>query len=139
MPNIASQQDLLAGLKTSLAAIGLTVHEDPKQGLTGEAQPIRSKWLIGARTVTYRMSCGLSEPDHTVQFREAVTESSWGLPPPTASAGKIKVSGSRLSGGRTDASTGGGGSIDYGRVRDCVEQAATAAGWKFHLQGGRMP
>jgi hypothetical protein len=45
-----------------------------------------------------------------------------------------------LSGERTDISTGGGGgSIDYAQVRDSVEQAVTAAGWTFHLQGGRLP
>ncbi len=139
MPNISSQQDLLAGLKTRLTALGLTVREDAKQGLVGEAQPIRSKWWIGARTVTYGMSCRLSEADHMVQFRESVSELSWGLPPPTATAEKTKVSGWKLSGERTDVSMGGGGSINYAQIRDSVEQAATAAGWKFHLQGGRMP
>lgn len=138
MPNL-SQQDLLAGLKTRLGALGLSLQEDAKQGLVGEAQPIRSKWWLGARTVTYRMSCRPSEADHTVQFREAVTESSWGLPPPTVTVEKTKVSGWKLSGERSDVSPGGGGTIDYAKVRDAVEQAVTAAGWTFHLQGGRLP
>jgi hypothetical protein len=112
MPGIASQQDLLAGLKTRLTALGLTIREDAKQGLVGEAQPIRSKWWIGARTVTYRMSCWLSQADRTVQFRESVSESSWGLPPPTATAEKTKVSGWRLSGERTDVSLGGCGWLE---------------------------
>jgi hypothetical protein len=140
MPDMTSQQDLLAGLKTRLGALGLSVREDAKQGLVGEAQPVKSKWWLGARTVTYRMSCRPSETDRTVQFRESVTESSWGLPPPTATAETTKVSGWKLSGERTDISTGGGGgSIDYAQVRDSVEQAVTAAGWTFHLQGGRLP
>ncbi|QWG13234.1 hypothetical protein KMZ29_00295 [Bradyrhizobium sediminis] len=138
MPDL-SQQDLLAGLKTRLGALGLSVHEDAKQGLVGEAQPIRSKWWLGARTVTYRMSCRPSEADRTVQFREAVTESSWGLPPPTVTVEKTKVSGWKLSGERSDVSPGGGGTIDYAKVRDAVEQAVAAAGWTFHLQGGRLP
>ncbi len=138
MPDPSSEQDLLAALKARLGALGLTVHEDG-QGLTGEAQPIRSKWWLGARTVNYRMSCRPSAVDRTVQFRESVTESSWGLPPPTVTVGKTKVSGWKLSGERTDASPGGGGAIDYAQVRDAVEQAVTAAGWKFHLQGGRLP
>jgi len=138
MPSLSSEQDLLAGLKARLGALGLTVQEDG-HGLTGEAQPIRSKWWLGARTVTYRMSCRPSAADRTVQFRESVTESSWGLPPPAVTVEKTKVSGWKLSGERTDASPGGGGTIDYAQVRDTVEQAVTAAGWTFHLQGGRLP
>jgi hypothetical protein len=49
------------------------------------------------------------------------------------------VSGWKRSGERVDASLGGGGSLDHTRVRDAVEKAAAAAGWKFHLEGGRMP
>ena len=140
MANLSSEQDLLAGLKARLGALGLTVHDDGEHGLAGEAQPIRSKWWLGARTVTYRMSCRASPADYTVQFRESVTESSWGLPPPTITVEKTKVSGWKLSGERTDVSAGGGGgAIDYAQVRDAVEQAVTAAGWKFHLQGGRLP
>ncbi|MDO8398250.1 MAG: hypothetical protein Q7T45_10565 [Bradyrhizobium sp.] len=138
MPDPSSEQDLLAALKARLGALGLTVHEDG-QGLTGEAQPIRSKWWLGARTVNYRMSCRPSVADRTVQFRESVTESSWGLPPPTVTVEKTKVSGWKLSGERADASPGGGGAIDYAQVRDAVQQAVTAAGWTFHLQGGRLP
>jgi len=139
LPTISSEQDLLAGLKAGLGALGLAVREDGEHGLAGEAQPIRSKWWLGARTVTYRMSCRLSVAERTVQFRESISESSWGLPPPTATVEKTKVSGWKLSGERTDASPGGGGAIDYAQVRDAVEQAVTAAGWTFHLQGGRLP
>ncbi|MDO9297829.1 hypothetical protein [Bradyrhizobium sp.] len=139
MPDPSSEQDLLAALKARLGALGLTVHEDG-QGLTGEAQPIRSKWWLGARTVNYRMSCRPSQADRTVQFREAVIESSWGLPPPTATVEKTNLTGSKLSGQRNDVSAeGGGGTIDYARIRNAVEQAVVAAGWKFHLQGGRLP
>ncbi len=130
---------LLAGLKPALATLGLTVREDGKLGLTAEAEPIRSKWWLGARTVAYRMSCRLSESDRTARFREAVSESSWGVPPPAATAEKTKVSGWKLSGARTEVAPGGGGTIDYARVRDCVERAATEAGWTFKLEGGRAP
>ena len=139
MPDPSSEQDLLAALKARLGALGLTVHADG-QGLTGEAQPIRSKWWFGARTVNYRMSCRPSQADRTVQFREAVIESSWGLPPPTATVEKTNVSGWKLSGERNDVSAeGGGGTVDYARIRNAVEQVVVAAGWKFHLQGGRLP
>lgn len=131
--------DLLARLKTSLANLGLAVREDGTGRLAGEAEPIRSKWWLGARTVTYRMSCRLSESDRTLRFREAVSESSWGVPPPAATAEKTKVSGWKLSGERSDATPGGSGAIDYARVRDCVERAASEAGWTFKLEGGRAP
>ena len=140
MSNPSSEQDLLAGLKARLGSLGLSVHEDAKLGLVGEAQPIRSKWWLGARTVTYRISCRPSQADRTVQFRESVTESSWGLPPPTLTVERARVSGWKLSGERSDVSAGdGGGAIDYAQVRNAVEQAVTAAGWTFHLQGGRLP
>jgi len=139
VPHPSSEQDLLAALKARLVALGLTVREDGEHGLVGEAQPIRSKWWLGARTVNYRMSCRPSAADRTVQFRESVAESSWGLPPPTVTVEKTKVTGWKLSGERSDASPGGGGAIDYAQVRDAVEQAVTAAGWTFHLQGGRLP
>jgi hypothetical protein len=38
-----------------------------------------------------------------------------------------------------DVSVGGGGSLNYGQVRNALEQAVAAAGWNFHLEGGRMP
>jgi hypothetical protein len=49
------------------------------------------------------------------------------------------VSGWKRSGTRKDVSVGGGGTLDYAKVRDAVEKASAAAGWKFHLEGGRMP
>jgi hypothetical protein len=52
---------------------------------------------------------------------------------------KTNLSGWKLSGERSDVSAEGGGMIDYARIRDAVEQAVTAAGWKFRLQGGRLP
>jgi hypothetical protein len=29
--------------------------------------------------------------------------------------------------------------LNYGQVRDALEQAVAAAGWNFHLEVGRMP
>ena len=49
------------------------------------------------------------------------------------------VSGWKRSGERKDVSVGGGGTLDYGKVRNAVEAASVAAGWKFQLEGGRMP
>lgn len=85
------------------------------------------------------MSCRLTESDHSVHFREAVVERSWGIPPPTLTVEKTTVSGWKRSGERTDVSLGGGGSLDYARMRAAVEKATAAAGWKFQLDGGRLP
>ena len=112
---------------------------DAQHGLTGEAEKIGAKWWLGGRKVAYHMSCRLTEADHTVHFRESIVERSWGIPPPTLTVETTSVSGWKRSGQRHDASVGGGGALDYGKVRDAVESASTAAGWKFHLEGGRLP
>ena len=136
MPEILAKRDLLAELEKKSEACGLSVHDDAGQGCSGEVESIRAKWWFGGRKITYRMSCWLTESDHTVHFREAAVERSWGIPPPTLT---VETSGWKRSGKRTDASIGGGGVIDYERVRDGLGQVATDAGWRFHLEGGRLP
>jgi len=49
------------------------------------------------------------------------------------------ISGWKRSGEREDVSVGGGGSFDYAKVRGAVERVIAAAGWNFHLEGGRAP
>jgi hypothetical protein len=139
MPDILSTQDLLAELKKQTTALGLKIRDDANQQLAGEVESIGAKWWLGGRKVTYRMSCRPTDADHTLHFREATVERSWGIPPPTLTVEKTTVSGWKRSGERKDISVGGGGTLDYARVRDAVEQAASAAGWKFHLEGGRLP
>ena len=140
MPGILSAQELLAELRKQAAILGLTVRDGANQELAGEAESIRAKWWLGGRKVNYRMSCRLAEAEHTLHFREAVVERSWGIPPPTLTVEKTTVSGWQRSGERTDVSLGGGGGkLDYARMREAVERTAVAAGWTFHLEGGRMP
>ena len=139
MPDILSTQDLIAELKKQTTALGLKIRDDANQQLAGEVESIGAKWWLGGRKVTYRMSCRPTDADHTLHFREATVERSWGIPPPTLTVEKTTVSGWKRSGERKDISVGGGGTLDYARVRAAVEQAVTAAGWKFHLEGGRMP
>lgn len=139
MTKVLTQHELSATLSKQIAALGLNVREDAQQGLAGEMESIRAKWWFGGRRVAYRMSCRPSESDHTVHFRESVTERSWGIPPPTLTVETTTVSGWKRSGERRDVSVGGGGSLDYARVRDAVETATAAAGWKFHLEGGQSP
>jgi hypothetical protein len=139
MPNSLSERDLVAELQKLTAAAGLNVRPDVQHGLTGEAERIGAKWWFGGRKVAYRMSCRLTVSDHTVHFREAVVEHSWGIPPPTLTVETTSVSGWKRSGARHDVSVGGGGALDYAKVRNAVESASTAAGWTFHLEGGRLP
>ena len=135
----ATRPALLADLKAKAAALGLILHDDGKGGFGGEIETIRAKWFLGSRKVVYRMSCRPVEAEHAVLFREAVSEKSWGMPPPTFTVEKTTVSGWKRSGERTDVAVGGGGELDYARVREALQQAAADAGWQFHLEGGRLP
>ncbi len=139
MPEILAKRDLLAELEKKSEALGLSVHDDAPEGCSGEVEAIRAKWWFGGRKVGYRMSCRLTESDHTVHFREAAVERSWGIPPPTLTVETTTTSGWKRNEKRSDVSARGGGSLNYGLVRNALEQAAAAAGWNFHLEGGRMP
>ena len=139
MPGILSAQELLAELRKQAAILGLSLRDGAERELHGEVESIGAKWWLGGRKVNYRMACRLAEAERTLHFREAVVENSWGIPPPTLTVEKTTVRGWKRSGERTDVSLGGGGKLDYARVREAVERAAVAAGWTFHLEGGRMP
>ena len=139
MSEILARRDLLAELKRKSETLGLSIRDDADGECSGEVESIRSKWWFGGRKVAYRMLCRLNEADHTVYFREAAVERSWGIPPPTMTVTTTSSSGWKRNERRTDVSVGGGGSLNYGQVRSALEQAAVAGGWKFHLEGGRMP
>lgn len=139
MPTLLDSSELLSRLKTAATAAGLALDERDG-GLAGTSEAILAKWFLGGRKVSYRMSCRLAEAEHTVHFREVVAEKSWGIPPLTLSVETTTVSGWKRSGTRTDhAVGGGGGAIDYAKVRDTVAAVTAEAGWQFHLEGGRMP
>lgn len=139
MSQVLAKRDLLAELERRSTALGLGVHDDAGEGCSGEVESIRAKWWFGGRKVTYHMSCRLTEADRTVHFREAAVERSWGIPPPTMTVETTSTSGWKRNEQRTDVSVGGGGSLNYGQVRQALEQATASAGWNFHLEGGRMP
>lgn len=139
MSAVLTQSELLADLKAQTAALGLRVRDEGGDRLSGEMEAIRAEWFLGSRKVAYRMSCRLAEAERAVHFREAISEKTWGMPPPTFTVEKTVVKGWKLSGERTDRALGGGGTLDYGRVREALQQTVTGAGWQFHLEGGRMP
>lgn len=135
----AFAQSLLADLTSRAAALGLSVRDKGNDGLAGQADSIRAKWFLGGRKLSYRMSCRLAEAEHIVRFREAVSEATWGIPPPTFTVEKTTIKSWERSGERTDRSVGGGGTIDFAQVREELKALVTAAGWQFQLEGGRMP
>jgi len=140
MADTLSAQDLLAELRKQAASLGLSVRDGANHELLGEVESIGAKWWLGGRKVTYRMSCRLAEAERTLHFREAVIERSWGIPPPTLTMETTTVSGWKRSGTHVEKSLGGGGGkLDYARVREALEKTTVAAGWTFHLEGGRMP
>lgn len=139
MATALNKADMLANLKSQAAALGLRVKDEDGDGLSAEMESIGAKWFLGGRKVSYKASCRLADVEHIVHFRDMVTERSWGIPPPTLSVETTTTKGWERSGSRTDRSVGGGGRIDYARVRDKVKEAVSAAGWQFHLEGGRVP
>ena len=139
MATALNKADMLANLKSQAAALGLSVKDEGGDGLSAEMESIGAKWFLGGRKVSYKASCRLADAEHIVHFRDMVTERSWGIPPPTLSVETTTTKGWERSGSRTDRSVGGGGSIDYAQVRDKVKEAVSAAGWQFHLEGGRVP
>lgn len=139
MPAPLAQTDLLADLSSHALALGLSVQDGSKDGLSARIDSIRAKWFLGGRKASYRMSCHLTESDLTVHFREAVSETSWGIPPPALTIEKTAVKGWERSGTRTDRSVGGSGTLDFARVREDLTAVTNNAGWHFQLDGGRMP
>lgn len=107
--------------------------------VSGTLETIKAKWFLGGRKVSYRMACSVDEPSRTVRFREAAIESSWGIPPPTLTVERTTQHGTRVSESRTDRGVGGGGHLDYGGLREALEQTARAGGWQFTLELGKMP
>lgn len=131
--------DLAARLASIADAHGVKVTSNDDRTLKGTQEAIRAKWILGGRKVVYRFSCRAEASTHEVRFRESVAESSWGVPPPTLTVEKTRQIGTRVSQARTDTGAGGGGTLDYGRLRDAVEQAVRDAGWQFVFEAGRMP
>ncbi len=107
--------------------------------ISGQHDAIAAKWFLGGRKVTYRFSITLDEGTQQARFRESSSESSWGIPPPAFTVEKSSQRGTRVSQSRTDTGVGGGGTLEYGRLRESVEQAVRDGGWQFVFEAGRQP
>ena len=140
MADIASKADLLAALKAEAKRLGLTLRDESAEGFKGDVESILIKWMLGKKTAVYKMSLSLAEAERTVHFREAVKESSWGLLPPTLTVETTSTKGWERSGTHTEKPLGGGGgTVDFAKVREVLKQAVAAGGWQFNLEGGRAP
>ena len=136
MADIASKADMLASLKAEAKRLGLTLREESAEGFKGDVESILIKWMLGKKTAVYRMSVRLAEADHVANFREMVKESSFGLLPPTLTVESTSTKGWERSGTRTEKPVGGGGgTVDFGQVREALKQTIVAGGWQFNLEG----
>ena len=140
MAAIASKAEILANLKAAAKRLGLTLRDENGEGFKGDVESILIKWMLGKKTAAYRMSVRLAEADHTVHFREMVKESSFGLLPPTLTVETTSTKGWERSGTHTEKPLGGGGgTMDFAKVREGLKQAVAAGGWQFNLEGGKLP
>ena len=97
---------------------------------SAKGEAIRSKWILGGRKVTYRVSCRLDEAARTARLRDSIAESSWGVPPPSLQVEKTVQTGTRVSVSKSEQSAGGSGSLDSGRMRGAIEAVIVEAGWR---------
>jgi hypothetical protein len=140
MAEIAGKVEMLANLKAEAKRLGLTLHDESAEGFKGDVESILIKWMLGKKTAVYRMSINLAEAERAVHFREVVKESSSGLLPPTLTVETTSTKGWERSGTHTEKPVGGGGgTVDFAKVREGLKQTVAAGGWQFHLEGGRMP
>lgn len=126
-----SAADLLSRLSTIATAsegTSLAVRDDT---LSGDLTAIKAKWLLGGRKVTSHFRVRLDPDAHEAHFRESAVESSWGVPPPTLTVETSSQFGSRVTTTRKDTGVGGGGVLEFGKVRESFERAVQDAGWKF--------
>ena len=140
MAETASKTEILANLKAAAKRLGLNLRDESSEGFKGDVESIQIKWLLGQKKMVYQMSIRLAETDRVANFREVVKERSWGLLPPTLTVEKTSVKGWERSGTHTEKPLGGGGgTVDFDKVREALKQVVAAGGWQFHLEGGRMP
>ncbi len=126
-----SQAELLSRLSVIATAHNGTALRATDGTITGTLTAIEAKWLLGGRKVTSNFRCALDPANHAAHFRESAIESSWGLPPPTFTVQTTSQYGSRVNTTRTDTGLGGGGKLEFGKLREDFERAVQGAGWEF--------
>lgn len=130
------EADLLEQLASVVKTAGGTVTAQDPHDVNGTVTAIEAKWFLGGRKVTDSVTFRLVPDAHAVHFRERVVETSWGLSPPTFTVETTVQAGTRVARTRTDTAVGGGGRLDFGRVRDDIEKLVNESGWKFVFEVG---
>ena len=130
MPTLLSRQDLIGRLDAAARNHELVPDSSNAAEWSAQREAIRSKWILGGRKVTYRVSCRLDEAARTVRLRDSIAESSWGVPPPSLQVEKTVQTGTRVSVSKSEQSVGGSGSLDSGRMRGAIEAVIVEAGWR---------
>lgn len=120
-------------LMQKLSASGWLVRSDGNS-ISAEREEILSKWMLGKRSVKLKLELQFDEPNKTLVLREIAVEKSSGLAPPTFSVSTSTQSGTKVSEHRTDVGVGGGGTMDYGKARQWIEQQCGSEGWVFKLK-----
>ncbi|MEW6322337.1 MAG: hypothetical protein AB1635_14755 [Acidobacteriota bacterium] len=133
MTDPVPSSELLKVLQSVAEQHGLTT-DAGRDTLSGETDAIRSKWFLGGRKVSYRFSIRLDDAAHQATFWESAAEKSWGIPPPALTVETTSQRGGRVSATRSDATPAGGGTLDYGHLREAMELAVRGRGWAFSLE-----
>ncbi len=120
-------------LMQELTDAGWMVHGGGS-GLSAEREEILSKWMLGQRSLKLKLELKFDEANRTLVFREIAMEQCRGLPPPTLSVSTTTQSGTKVSENRKDISLGGGGTMEYGKARQWLEQRCASEGWSFVLK-----
>src|SRR5450830_1935461 len=94
--------ELLARLASVADAHGVKATSIDDRTLSGTQEAITSEGCLGGRRVCHRMTCQADEASRTVRFRQAIVESSWGIPPPSLTVEKTTQQGTRGSESRTE-------------------------------------
>lgn len=141
MPTTLSKDELLAVLKTTAKEHGMHCKPVDHEGLRADLETTNARWIFGGRKVTYHLGCRLEEATRTMRYREAVTEETWGIPAPFFWMEKTTTKGGATAVTRTEhgPGAGGGGPIEYHRIRLDIEQASRKAGWTFAFERGLRP
>jgi len=95
--------------------------------------------VAGRPQVNYRWRAAWRKPNHNAAFPRAVSRKAGAFRRRRLTVEKTTVSGWKRSGERSDFSLAAAASSITHACAEAVERAAVAAGWTFHLEGGRMP
>lgn len=108
-------------------------------GLSGVKKAIVARWLFGRRVAEHRFRLALDAASRSMTFSEAVYERSAGIRPPSWSAGIWRQRGTDYREDRIERGPWGGGTVEFGVLRDTLRQVAEQSGWGFRYAPTEVP